>query len=79
MPAMSASAPLDTAVPLGAHWGWLFAGGVAGIVLGVMLLVGWPVTAIWGIGVLLGINLIFTGAMNCSLALSSKARIAHAV
>ena len=58
-------------------WGWLFAGGIAGIVLGVMLLVGWPVTAIWGIGVLLGINLIFTGAMNCSLALSSRARTAH--
>jgi len=55
-------------------WGWLFAAGIAGIVLGVMLLVGWPVTALWGIGVLLGINLIFTGAMNCSLALSSKAR-----
>ncbi len=60
-------------------WGWLFAGGVAGIVLGVMLLVGWPVTAIWGIGVLLGINLIFTGAMNCSLALSSRTRTAHPV
>ncbi len=60
-------------------WGWLFAGGIAGIVLGVLLLVGWPVAALWGIGVLLGINLIFTGAMNCSLALSSRARTAHAV
>jgi uncharacterized membrane protein HdeD (DUF308 family) len=60
-------------------WGWLLAGGIAGIVVGVMLLVGWPATALWGIGVLLGINLIFTGAMNCSLALSSRARTAHAV
>lgn len=60
-------------------WGWLFAGGIAGIVLGVMLLVAWPVAALWGIGVLLGINLIFSGAMNCSLALSSRARTAHAV
>ena len=60
-------------------WGWLFAGGIAGIVVGVMLLVGWPVTAIWGIGVLLGINLVFIGAMNCSLALSSRAQTARAV
>jgi len=54
-------------------WGWLFASGVAGTVLGVMLLVGWPATALWGIGVLLGINLIFNGTMICSLALFSRA------
>jgi uncharacterized membrane protein HdeD (DUF308 family) len=53
-------------------WGWLFAGGLGSIVVGVVLLIGWPATALWAIGLLLGINLIFTGAVHVVLALSSR-------
>jgi uncharacterized membrane protein HdeD (DUF308 family) len=53
-------------------WGWFLIGGMASLVLGVMLFVGWPATAIWAIGLLLGINMVITGSMNVSLALFSR-------
>jgi uncharacterized membrane protein HdeD (DUF308 family) len=53
-------------------WGWLVAAGISSIVVGVILLLGWPTTALWGIGLLLGVNLIFTGAANVTLALTSS-------
>jgi uncharacterized membrane protein HdeD (DUF308 family) len=42
-------------------WGWVLAAGVAGIALGVMLFAGWPATGLWAIGLLVGVNLVFTG------------------
>ena len=53
-------------------WAWFLAGGMASIVLGVSLLLGWPASAVWAIGMLLGINLIFSGVMNSSLALTIR-------
>ena len=58
-----------------AGWGWLIAGGLASIVVGVVLLIGWPATALWATGLLLGINLIFTGSMHVALALTSRTSI----
>ncbi len=55
-----------------AGWGWLIAAGLCSIVVGVILLLGWPATALWAIGLLLGVNLIFTGVMNATLALASR-------
>ena len=43
---------------LGHRWGWLFAG--------------WPADALWIVGLLLGINLIFTGVMYAALALAAR-------
>jgi len=56
-----------------AGWGWIVAGGVGSIVVGVILLIGWPATALWVTGLLLGVNLIFTGAIYTALALASRA------
>jgi uncharacterized membrane protein HdeD (DUF308 family) len=53
-------------------WGWLVAAGLASIFVGVILLIGWPATALWATGLLLGVNLIFTGVMNATLALASR-------
>src|SRR6195256_1904420 len=53
-------------------WGWLIFGGFGSIVVGVILLIGWPVTALWVTGLLLGINLIITGVINATLALASR-------
>jgi uncharacterized membrane protein HdeD (DUF308 family) len=55
-----------------AGWGWLVAAGLASIVVGVTLLLGWPATALWVTGLLLGVNLIFSGAMYAALALASR-------
>ena len=52
--------------------GWLIAAGCCGIVVGIFLLIGWPYTAVWVTGLLLGINLLFVGAMNIAIASSSR-------
>jgi uncharacterized membrane protein HdeD (DUF308 family) len=53
--------------------GWLIVSGIAGLVVGVLLLLGWPSTAIWAIGTLTGINFIFTGIALLVLASRSTA------
>jgi uncharacterized membrane protein HdeD (DUF308 family) len=50
------------------NWGWVFASGLVGIVLGVYLLMNIPVSAEWVLGVLLGIQLICEGAALAYLA-----------
>ena len=50
------------------NWGWVFASGLVGIVLGVYLLMNMPVSAEWVLGVLLGIQLICEGAALAYLA-----------
>jgi uncharacterized membrane protein HdeD (DUF308 family) len=58
-------------------WGWLVAGGIGSLFVGVILLLGWPATALWATGLLLGINLIFTGLTRITLALVSRTALAH--
>jgi uncharacterized membrane protein HdeD (DUF308 family) len=63
---------LANAVKPRAGWGWLLAAGIASVTLGVMLFTGWPAAAIWMIGLLLGVNLLFSGVTNCALAFTSR-------
>lgn len=42
-------------------WGWVVLSGVASLVLGGMLIAQFPSSAIWAIGLLFGINCLFTG------------------
>jgi uncharacterized membrane protein HdeD (DUF308 family) len=48
--------------------GWLIISGIAGVIVGLLLWLGWPSTAVWAIGTLTGINFLFTGAALLSLA-----------
>jgi uncharacterized membrane protein HdeD (DUF308 family) len=50
------------------NWGWVLASGLVGIVLSLILWASLPVTAIWLIGLLLGIELISVGAAITHLA-----------
>ena len=50
------------------HWGWVLASGLVGILLALILWANLPVTAVWPIGLLLGINLISFGAAIAYLA-----------
>jgi uncharacterized membrane protein HdeD (DUF308 family) len=42
-------------------WGWLMFDGVLSLVLGLLIGLGWPSTAVWALGLLVGINLLFSG------------------
>jgi len=54
------------------NWGWVFASGVVGILLAFYLWANTPVTAIWLLGVLLGIELISEGAALGSMAWQAR-------
>ena len=52
-----------------ARWGWLLFSGLASLLMAVIVWAGWPETALWVPGLLLGINLIFTGWALLSISL----------
>ena len=50
------------------NWGWVLASGLVGIALSVLLWASLPVTALWLIGLLMGIELISIGAATAYMA-----------
>jgi uncharacterized membrane protein HdeD (DUF308 family) len=54
------------------RWGWMLASGILDVALGVLLLVGLPGTALWALGLLLGINLLFGGWALILMALRAR-------
>lgn len=54
------------------NWGWLLLSGCISILLAVIILSGWPGTAAWVMGLLLGINLIFSGSTLIAIAFAGK-------
>ena len=57
---------------LSGRWGWMLTSGIIDVVLGVVLLIGLPGTALWALGLLLGINLIFGGWALIFMALHAR-------
>lgn len=54
-------------------WGWLLFDGVVSLALGAMILVGWPATAVWALGLLLGIELVLGGSSMLVIGLGAGA------
>jgi uncharacterized membrane protein HdeD (DUF308 family) len=57
---------------LSGRWGWMLASGILDVGLGVLLFIGLPGTALWALGLLLGINLIFGGWALIFMALHAR-------
>lgn len=57
-------------------WGWMFASGLVDVVLAALLFAGLPGTALWALGVLIGINMIFGGWSLIAMSLSARPRAA---
>ena len=53
-----------------ATWGWSLAGGIIDVILGLMIWQGWPASALWVIGLFVGIDLIFRGFNWIALGLA---------
>jgi uncharacterized membrane protein HdeD (DUF308 family) len=54
------------------QWGWLLFNGILSLALGWMMWVHWPATAAWAIGLLFGIDLIFSGWAMVMLVMSIR-------
>ena len=53
-------------------WGWLLLSGIAALAVGVLIALGLPSSATWALGLLVGINLLFSGWSYVFLALSGR-------
>lgn len=56
------------------RWGWLLAAGIADLLVAAIIISGFPGTALWVIGLLVGINLLFGGASMIGIALAARPR-----
>jgi uncharacterized membrane protein HdeD (DUF308 family) len=54
------------------HYGWAAFSGIVSTILGVLLWMQWPVSAVWFIGFAVGINLIFAGIAWSTIAWKLK-------
>ena len=54
------------------NWGWPLIGGIAAIVLGLMILARWPVSGFWVIGLFVAIEMIFSGWSSIFIALAAR-------
>lgn len=57
---------------LPARWGWMVVSGIVDLILAVIILLGLPGTALWALGLLLGINMVFGGATLIVMALDAR-------
>ena len=53
-------------------WGWMLASGISDLLLAAVIILGWPMTAVWTLGLLVGINLITSGLAVVMAALAGR-------
>ena len=57
---------------LSERWGWLLASGILDLLLAGLIIAGLPGTAVWAIGLLVGIDMLFGGASLIGMALAAR-------
>ena len=53
-------------------WGWMLFSAAMGLLLGILLLREWPLSGLWAIGTLVGINLLFAGFSIISIGSAAR-------
>ena len=48
-------------------WGWILFSAIMGFVLGILLVAEWPLSGVWAIGTLVGVNMLFAGFSMISI------------
>ena len=54
------------------HGGWVLFDGIVTLILGILIWTHWPSSAVWVIGTLVGISLIFSGISRLMLAMAVR-------
>ncbi len=70
--AVSIMFALDHKRELSGQWGWMLMSGIVDLALAVMIFAGLPSTAVWAVGLLVGINMIFGGIALIAMALHAR-------
>jgi uncharacterized membrane protein HdeD (DUF308 family) len=57
---------------LSERWSWLLVAGLMDLLIGAVIVIGLPESALWAVGLLVGINLLFGGASLIGMALAAR-------
>jgi len=57
---------------LSERWSWLLVAGLVDILVAAIIIAGLPGSALWAVGLLVGINLLFGGATLIGMALAAR-------
>lgn len=57
---------------LSGRWGWMLISGIIDLILAAIIFAGLPGTAVWALGLLVGINMVFGGAALIGMALAAR-------
>jgi uncharacterized membrane protein HdeD (DUF308 family) len=57
------------------QWGWMLASGIGDLILAGLIIAGWPGTATWALGLIVGVNLITSGAAITMVALAGRSLV----
>ena len=60
---------------LSSSWGWMVMSGIADLVLAGLMISGWPGTAIWAVGLIVGVNLVTSGLAITMAALAGRSLV----
>jgi uncharacterized membrane protein HdeD (DUF308 family) len=63
---------LDHRRELTGRWGWMLTSGIVDLVLAIIIWAGFPGTAAWAIGLLVGINMLMGGTSMIAIALHAR-------
>ncbi|OCG19758.1 MULTISPECIES: HdeD family acid-resistance protein [unclassified Gilliamella] len=56
------------------RWGWVLISGMITLILGFMVIIGWPYDSLWILGMFLGIDLVFQGWAYVAIGFALKNR-----
>ncbi len=56
-------------------WGWYLVDGLASLVMGALILAGWPSSAFWAIGTLVGVSVLMGGISRIMIAAKLRSSI----
>jgi uncharacterized membrane protein HdeD (DUF308 family) len=54
------------------RWGWMLVSGIIDLIIAAIIIIGLPATALWALGLLVGINLLFGGAALIGMAFAAR-------
>jgi uncharacterized membrane protein HdeD (DUF308 family) len=57
---------------IGGAWGWMLLSGISDLVLAAIIIMGWPTTAGWALGLIVGVNLITSGVAIVMTAFAGR-------
>ncbi len=57
---------------LSGRWGWMLVSGIIDLILAAIIFSGLPGTAVWALGLLVGINMVFGGVALIGMAMAAR-------